>query len=425
MPEVINSALGLAQYISGCMSEEQAIAYLLAVESISLQDWKAGKQLLANADPTNRQNREGTIKDIVKCFQNDPTVDSYIVKDLSILPGLSKPALELVSYHLSTLYAITTITRRHIETEEERPLLHKSSRLSNHAQELDNNTQPEVTSTASKQTAVAHGTQVAHGTVRETPTQERDSRPPPPGWSTVERRPYKRRDLSKSRKQLVQGTSKSEVTGINHPRKFVCLGVRSGPNETNVSLESELKKWNCLTDLKIEKVRETYHSSMFRVQFNIPISVQNKWREPASWPARMVVSEWRGDPKKALQPLVERVYQKRIYIGKLSEQLTTEQLTNNLKHIYQSEIQTETIHKVEVHWNEVGNKRSEQLQNQDPTIDAYKSACIVLISHPGKTLENVDLKLEHYSPRIRRTVRHWNGRTPSTVAPAMSPDLDW
>ena len=106
MPHVVNNALGLAQYITSCMNEEQALSYLLAVEPLTLQGWKTSRALLTDANITNRQTKEKFIEDIIYVFKNTPPEDDYLVKDLSILPGLSRFALQLISYSNANLYAI-------------------------------------------------------------------------------------------------------------------------------------------------------------------------------------------------------------------------------------------------------------------------------------------------------------------------------
>ena len=65
MPDVVCNSLGLAQYITSSMNEEQALSYLLAVEQLSLQDWKDGRALLSDAVTTNRQTKEKFIEDII------------------------------------------------------------------------------------------------------------------------------------------------------------------------------------------------------------------------------------------------------------------------------------------------------------------------------------------------------------------------
>ena len=416
MPDVVNIALGLAQYITNCMNEEQAVSYLLAVESLTLQDWKGAKLLLPGADLTNRQTREGTVKDIVNCFINENIEDDYLVKDLSILPGLSRPALELISYNLATLYAIR--------------LSHEPSRSTNQAYPLsDSRRQQQIAAEDYPALTLDQSSQSADNNLPNSYAPPA----PPADWSTVKKLPYKRnkrvvnqplKNQPRVKKTLVQGTSGSQNTEIKHPLKFVCLAVRSGSNETVESLEAELCKWNCLTDLKIEHVRESYHSSMFRVQFNVPTSLCNKWKDPTAWPARMTVSEWRGNPKQPLKAPKDRLYTKRIYLGNLSADLTQEQLTKNMKHIYKEDIEKKRTQKIETHWNEKGISRALQKQIQDPSREAPKSACIVITSYPGQTLVDVSLKLEHYSPKIRRSVRHWNGPIPRPTEPAKS-NLNW
>ena len=44
-----------------------------------------------------------------------------------------------------------------------------------------------------------------------------------------------------------------------------------------------------------------------------------------------------GNPRTPLKPLLERSYTKKIYVGNLREDITTEEVIENVKRIYQEE----------------------------------------------------------------------------------------
>ena len=215
------------------------------------------------------------------------------------------------------------------------------------------------------------------------------------------------------------GNNSSASSNKSHPLKFVCIGIRTGADESVQSLTSEIERWRCVKDLKVEQVRKSYHSSTFRVQYNIPASLHGKWQDPKSWPSRISVSEWRGNPKTPIAPLKDRVYNKKIYIGNLPETSTQEIVQKNMESIYHNEMNggpshTATIQKIDVFWNEAGMKREKDKKSQDPSHQILKSACVVLTSYPGQPLTEISLKFDSFRehPAIRRTIRHWRGPTP-------------
>ena len=106
MPDVANNALGLAQYICSGRSEEFAVNYLQCIERLTHADWREAKGLLDNADQTNRRTKEATIADIVFTLKNEPITTNYLVRDLSLCPGLSKEALQLVEFSTATLFSV-------------------------------------------------------------------------------------------------------------------------------------------------------------------------------------------------------------------------------------------------------------------------------------------------------------------------------
>ena len=54
--EVVNNALGLAQYIVGALNAAESISYLLAVEGLTIEDWAACKQYLSKKFSCLRSN---------------------------------------------------------------------------------------------------------------------------------------------------------------------------------------------------------------------------------------------------------------------------------------------------------------------------------------------------------------------------------
>ena len=256
---VVNDCLGISQYVSGSMNEDQAISYLLAIEKLTLQDWKTAKLLLAKAEPTNRQTREATVRDVVNYFKNELVEEEYLVKDLSILPGLSKQALELISFNLSTLYAINLSRQQHIQPSSETRPAGSSRTDAQGTLNLLDNTRRQVQQQSEYNEAFPRlATSEIVLQISAAAAETRSSPSPPNEWSLVEKaRRQRDKSTDKRKKIVVQGTSKSENAGINHPLRFVCLAIRSGTNETEATLESELRKWNCLTELKVELVRES------------------------------------------------------------------------------------------------------------------------------------------------------------------------
>ena len=420
MPDVINDCLGLAQFITNGRSEQLAIAYLQSIEGLSIEDWRACKTLLPGVDRTNRTTKESHIRDVVTYLKNEDIQDTFLVRDLSLCPGFQKSALELVDYMAGTLFSVQhTIANLSGHQGQEK----FSSRSTGHADK-------QTTASTLQQPCLS---EFPHLSDSDAPIQSHASLTPPGGWikSTQNVQSGKQPgENSKSgkvkvpKKGWVHGTSSSVDNSISHQLKFVCLGVRSGANESEESLEKELRQWKYPKNLKVQAVRKSDYSSTFRVQYNAPASLYTKWKDPNVWPARMSVAEWRGNPKAPLKPLVDRQYTKRIYIGNLSESATTDELTANMQLIYKEEIQNNIIQKVETHINQAGIEKANKIKAQDPSHEVLKSACVVLTSFPGQPLTEVGLKLDHYEEKIRRTVRRWNGPIPR---PKMKPPvkLNW
>ena len=402
MPDIVNDCLGIAQFITNGRSEQQATAYLQTIEGLSIEDWRSCKSLLPGVDRTNRHTKESHIRDVVTYLKNEDIDDHFCVRDLSLFPGFQKSALELVDYLSATLYSVQrTIASFSIQQGLATPPSRSRDNQSN-------NTPSNLLQQPEFPPLEFSGF----------PAQTHAPLPPPGDWQKSNRKGKVAKQQNPTntaknpRKSWIHGTSTSVNSSISHQMKFVCLGVRTGANETEASLKKELEEWKYPKDLKVEAVRKSDFSSTFRVQYNAPAIHHAKWREPSVWPARMSATEWRGNPKAQLKPLAERQYTKRIYIGNLSETATTEDLTANMQYIYREEIQNKLIHSVEAHMNYAGIERARKMKAQDPMHEVMKSACIVLTSYPGCPLTDVGLKLDDFEDKIRRTVRRWNGPIP-------------
>lgn len=418
MPDVVNDALALAQFITNGRSEEQAVTYLLAIEKLSIESWRLAKRELPIEDTTNHRTKEGFIKQIVSYMCNTEFDTNYCLKDLSLCPGFSKEALQLVFYNSAAFHCVQTVSSTIAQQAAERtPDASSRSRDLPTAHSAEANNAGELASGSKVKLPVA-SQQLDNNDASSAPPSGSET-PGPPNWVKVNNnRAYKRANNSnnkQSRRNWIVGSSPSTDTSINHQLRPVCLGVRSGAEETSDSLKAIVEKWNCAKNIQVDPARKSLHSATFRVQFDIPVSLVNKWREPTAWPTRCWVSEWRGNPKSALKPLNEHIQKARLYIGNLSESATEKQITDNMKSVYSEEIQKGSIHQIEAVFNHAGLTREMELRSQDPSHQVKKSACIILSSKPGENLPEIDLKLERYSYEIRRTVRKWNGPTPHST----------
>ena len=106
MPDVVNDALALAQFITNGRSEQHAVNYLLALEGISIDSWRTAKRELAIEDTTNHRTKEGFITQIVSYMKNEDKDITYCLKDLSLCPGFSRDAIELVYFNSATVHCI-------------------------------------------------------------------------------------------------------------------------------------------------------------------------------------------------------------------------------------------------------------------------------------------------------------------------------
>ena len=436
--EVVNTALGLAQYITGALNEVQAVSYLLAVESLTLEHWSTSKLLLPGVSETNRRSKEKTIEDIVHVLKNNVDgIPTYLVGDLSVLPGLSPSAIELVTYSAASMHAVSTLVKNSRSIEAQRSSSVQEVQPANQLQSALADTHEQASTYHIKHTPAINNEQ--QSTSSDVTANNSSLVPSNGNWPQLAQKlPYKPkeknqgnriRNESLKRREFVFGSSASNNTNKKHPLRFVCLGVRSGEDETIESLTAEINRWNCTQDLKVEQVRKSYHSSTFRVQYNIAASLYEKWKDPKSWPARIIATEWKGNPKTPLKPLKERLYTKRIYLGGLPETATKQLILNNMKQIYKDEMETTggrqaSVEKIEVFMNEAGTKRERERKALNPSHRIQRSVCVVLTSHPGQPLDDTTLKLDSYHPDIRRTVRYWRGPIPgSRKDPSI--DLVW
>ena len=420
--EVVNNALGLAQYITASLSEVQAVSYLLAVEKLTIDDWAACKTFLPNVNVTNRRSKEKTIEDIVYVLKNEDIETTFLVRDLSILPGLCSNALELITFQAGSMYAVSTFLKNSRSIEAERiqpPAASHFNVAQGQPLQVDNSQQLRT---------------YAATTASSLPITSDNSLSSSSGSLLIKKgslnKPRNQRKVPPAKtREWVYGTSTSTSSDKSHPLKFVCLGIRSGSDESIDSLTAEIQSWNCVRDLRVEQVRKSYHSSTFRVQYNIADSLSEKWKDPSSWPSRILASEWRGNPRTPLKALKDRTYTKKIYVGSLPESASKELITKNMERIYQEELKDHethkaTVQKIEVFWNEDGLKREKEKKSKDPSYQIMKSVCVVLTSRLGQPLTDITLKLDSYCQEIRRTVRHWRGPTPGqTKQPSIN--LTW
>ena len=121
MTDKVNDALGLTQFITKHLGEDQAVSYLQAIEGLATQDWKEAKDLLATVNKTKRHSKEGNIRDIVQVFINEVVETSFLVRNLALCPGFQIKAIETVSYTAATLEAIHSVSLRMVEQQVSLP----------------------------------------------------------------------------------------------------------------------------------------------------------------------------------------------------------------------------------------------------------------------------------------------------------------
>ena len=419
MPDKVNDVLALAQFITSSRDEDQSIAFLLALETLTLESWRTARNELCKSELVNHRTKEAYIKQIVVEFKNTDCDTNYYLRDLSLCPWFSPEAIELIFFHSATVYCCKKISSE-ITTQQRIP--DQSSRMTNHTASTSTTQQQPPSTVVSSDNAI----ELSPTEYPDLSDRNQSAPTPPSDWATASRKNYQRRDKGNQRsnsrqRQTVYGSRPSPDSNIGHQLELVCLGVRSGPEETVESLKSALSKWTYLKHVKVDAVRKWDHGSTFRTQFYVPASLKLKWMEPAFWPSRMAAEKWRGSPKSVLTPPEQRELNLRVYVGNLKMGTTEEKITINMKKIYQNEIESGVIKEVKSHINQAGLDRALQIQAEDPSQIITKSACVVLTLNHGQDPEDIKLKLNHFPYDIRKTIRWWRGPTPQ---PRNEPEID-
>lgn len=423
---VVNDALGLAQYITQHLDENRSVAYLSSINALTLEDWNFAKTLVKTKDKSQRRCKEASIRDIVFVFRNEDTETKYLVANLGLCAGFQTEFLALANYTASSIEAAKSIASQITAPHPYSLYSPEGAGEREHSSAgVSTESFPYLNGESSEK----------KGEYRSFQTQEKRQWPRDNVNRGYVRGNNKNNNNQKSssilpnrsRSSGLQGTGTSRDGQQRHQSKFICLGIRSGSDETVQTLTKELEeKWKGQTSLTVEAVSKTEYSSTFRVQMQLPAMLYNKLENSNMWPARMSAFRWKGNPRTPLKPLEERSYTKKIYIGNLHKNVTTEKVIENVKQIYQNEIMNKTIHTVDAIINYRALERANQIVSMDQSRELRQSMCVILTSHPGMSLMNVPLKLDHYPQHLRRSVRPWRGASPrqeETIAPAM--DLEW
>ena len=389
MTEVVSDCLGLCQHITQTLEENQAVSFLLSIQELDINCWKSAKDHLPGVCTVNRQLKEGHIRDICQFFYSiDDSFDTtFLVRNLGLIPGLSKHSLELAQANYTTCVLNTTFEN--------------VARISSSHSSIE-------TSRATSQPINSNIASPFHEIQQQQQQQQQNKRD--------YRSALKSGRTRNNNRTWYIGSNKSSNSGKEPQLHPVCLAIKSGYNETTASLTKEFNQVQ-YRNLVIELVSQTDSSTTFRAKFLISTALKEKWKEPSTWPSRIEVSLWRGNPKKELTPIDQRIYRKNIYVGNLSPSITKEQVVNNMKQIYSAEMEDNVIANIEA-----------LINNQGTAHTMNKSMCVMLTSHPGKTLSSVPLKLNCYHYSMRRSVRMWRGRPPwpddhEMVKPQLQ--LDW
>lgn len=415
MPEelkvIVNDCLGLAQFLTQHLDEKLAVRYLCSITELSLEQWKESKRYLHGVDTTNRQTVEHNVRDIVRVFYN-PVPENleveYLVRNLGLCPGFQSYALNFASYTQSSLVGAKDVASRLSDSSPVAPLSTDC-----------NSAHGEVVSSHSSLNAPLHSEQSSY--VSRVKSNLRPSR-------EGSRSRGGNRDSSLSQpsggnkrsSKSVLGTGTALDNSKKDQQKFVCLCVRSGSDETPTTLLKELEsKWKGHGGLKVEAVSMTDYSSTFRVQMKLTPAMYNCLEDPSYWPARMIASRWKGNPRSVLQPLTSRVQTKRIYIGNLASSATTDQVSSNLRKIYESEMQSGILQSIET---VVAPQRKNSTED---AVQSRISMCAILTSYPGKSLSDVKLKIDHFPLWLQKTVRYWRGPTPRSEETLKMQQLNW
>ncbi len=392
--DVINDALAISQHVVQHLGTD-AVQYLLGIESLTIESWREA-YLLIEQSTRNKLTKEAYIKAITEYFVEDDSDIKYCIRNLSLLPGFQKEALVLCSYTASTLHAVKQATQAvatHCNSTAHADLTYFSPTPGD-------NTSP----TAPTSRGESPNAQPSYAAA----LQNNPAAPTSGGRKTI----IQKRLNSKRSANWTYGNDNSRSSNQPEQFKFSCLAFRSGPEETTTSLTDELKRWPELDNIVVEPVSKSDYSTTFRVQFRTPALLVNKWTAASTWPTRICVRPWNGDPRRKLKPIETRELQKKIYIGNLHSTTTLEKISYNMKKIYKQELESGNISKIDVFENEQGMNRQKQLQRDDPRHVIQRSVCVVLTSSSGGFTDPVTLKIDSYPFDLRRFVRPWRGPIP-------------
>lgn len=415
MVVVVNDALGLCQFITQTLGIDEATNYLVAIESLSIDDWRKAAKVLPLPGTSDRRTKEAFIKALVTVFINSPPTDNqYLVGNLAVCPGFNPECIKLASYVISQTWAVNHLVRAAKQQAE----------TATAGEVTACHTQPSVQPPTSE--GVPPNLQV--DTHRGANSNRYGNKPP---WNKVV-------GSSKTGQNRDNRRQPDWTFGEDHSRRDnlapqlvpVCLAIKSGSNETVDTLKKVVSKWTDLKEVKVEAVARTSISSTFRVQFKSPAAVKEKWTQSQIWPAGVAVRPWKGNPRVQLKPIDSRVYRKALYVGNLSPDATEATIQSNMEKIYQQEMASGSIVKIEAIVNEKSWENQQRLMRNNPAHALRRSMCVVLTSAPGEHLSELELKLEKFPLAMRRAVRPWRGPVPWTQGhrDAMAPDalpLTW
>lgn len=216
------------------------------------------------------------------------------------------------------------------------------------------------------------------------------------------------KEANKRNPAWTEGRNRNTVQPQVQQFKYHCVAIRSGPCETVSSLQTELNKiWSGVKDLKKDPYSRNSYNALFRVQFDMPTPLTPKLFEKDSWPTRMHIPPWRGNPRTVLKALEDKQEERRFYIGNLDQAIEMETVETNMKVIYQEEIDNGTIESITAHLNTVAWKRQEEMKQHNVQNQLRKSAYVVIKAAKGKSIEKVPTKFEQGIIR-----RPWNGPVP-------------
>lgn len=414
---VPNDCLGLAQFLTQSLSADEAVFYLLSIDGLKLNDWKAAKLLLPHTSTLpNRTTLELTIKDIVVAFKSFDIETSYLVKNLALLPGFQPESLALTSYISSSMWAVKRVSNSVVqqrEISERNNLLHvenfSGDVIAPHHTTREKsfpNLQPKSCAGSSPILQQKSWAGVASsGGLRQSA-----ARKPVDTWTY-------------GNAKVANDTQRPQL-------RTLCLAIRSGPDETVESLKAVFAKWTQLKEQKIEAVSCSEQYTLFRAQFVTPALLVEKWTLPSTWPTRISVKPWRGNPNTKLEPINDRAYSKKIYVGNMSDTMEMDALEANLKKIYETEIGDQgPISSIKAYLNHKAWEKQLEMQETYLNYRPRKSACVVITSKPGKPLTDIDYRLDMYPYHMHRSVRPWNGPIPMERGQSLNQDaplnLNW